>query len=184
MDAGQNVFRREGEYWTIAFEGSLCRLRDTKGLRHLAYLLRHPETRVSAVELLDATHEAPGIAAGGDGSRPQPADVQCATAYQSRLVDLQLELERARSADDGGRVWVLEQEIKFLSSRLEGATREQRADLAAERARLAVTKGIKSALEKIRANNPALERHLTATIRRGYFCCYTPDPRSPIRWNT
>jgi hypothetical protein len=30
--------------------------------------------------------------------------------------------------------------------------------------------------------NPALGRHLTATIRTGRYCCYVPDPRAPITW--
>src|SRR5206468_438423 len=40
--AAANVFRVEGEYWTIAYEGTVARLRDAKGLHHIAYLLRHP----------------------------------------------------------------------------------------------------------------------------------------------
>jgi len=34
----RNLFRREGEYWTVAFQGAVVRLRDAKGLRHLARL--------------------------------------------------------------------------------------------------------------------------------------------------
>jgi ATP/maltotriose-dependent transcriptional regulator MalT len=34
--AARNLFRREGEYWTVAFEDAVVRLRDAKGLRHLA----------------------------------------------------------------------------------------------------------------------------------------------------
>src|SRR6266508_279914 len=36
---GTALFRREGEFWTIAFEGSGFRLRDTKGLHYVAALL-------------------------------------------------------------------------------------------------------------------------------------------------
>ncbi|HKA95891.1 MAG TPA: response regulator transcription factor [Streptosporangiaceae bacterium] len=32
----RNLFRREGEYWTVAFQGAVVRLRDAKGLRQLA----------------------------------------------------------------------------------------------------------------------------------------------------
>jgi hypothetical protein len=45
-----------------------------------------------------------------------------------------------------------------------------------------VTKGIKAALQKITAAHPTLGKHLAATIRRGYFCSYAPDPRHPIYW--
>src|SRR6185503_12369983 len=35
-------FRREGEYWTVRFGTDAFRLRDSKGLRHLARLLAEP----------------------------------------------------------------------------------------------------------------------------------------------
>jgi hypothetical protein len=55
-------------------------------------------------------------------------------------------------------------------------------DRAAERARLTVTKGLKNALLRIAAVHPSLGSHLHVTIRRGYDCAYTPDPRHPIMW--
>jgi hypothetical protein len=41
-EAGRNLFRREGEYWTISYEGAVVHLKDAKGLRHLARLLADP----------------------------------------------------------------------------------------------------------------------------------------------
>ena len=38
----EGLFCHEGDFWTIAFEGRLVRLKDAKGLRYLAHLLRHP----------------------------------------------------------------------------------------------------------------------------------------------
>jgi hypothetical protein len=49
-----SIFRREGEYWTIAYGGIVCRLRDTAGLRCLAFLLGRPGARVAALELVRA----------------------------------------------------------------------------------------------------------------------------------
>ena len=54
--------------------------------------------------------------------------------------------------------------------------------VVAERARLTVAKGIRITLDRIRTAHPLLGRHLTSTVRCGYFCIYTPDPRFPIRW--
>jgi len=54
----------------------------------------------------------------------------------------------------------------------------------AERARLTVTKGIKAALARIARSHCTLGAHLSATVRRGYFCRYVPDPRHPITWMT
>jgi len=52
QDPGTNLFQREGEYWTIAYEGTLIRLRDTKGMRALADLLNRPGARVLARDLI------------------------------------------------------------------------------------------------------------------------------------
>src|SRR5262245_4411144 len=47
----EHVFRREGEYWTIAYEGQVIRLRDAKALQYLACLLRQPACRVHVTDL-------------------------------------------------------------------------------------------------------------------------------------
>jgi hypothetical protein len=49
-----DTFRLEGEYWTIVYQGALCRLRDAKGLRYLAHLLVHPGQRFLASGLAGA----------------------------------------------------------------------------------------------------------------------------------
>ena len=113
--AADFVFRRTDREWTLVFQGEGVQLRDSRGLRYLAVLLRHPWERI-AVQSLHAT---------------------------------------AVSA---------------------------RTPLSAERARLAVTKAIKSALAKLAIVHPALARHLGATVRRGHFCSYTPDPRRLVTW--
>jgi hypothetical protein len=83
---------------------------------------------------------------------------------------------------DSGRAAALRAEIDSITSELVAGGSGQRAASHAERARLTVTKGIKAALQKIAAAHPALGTHLSATIKRGYFCSYTPDPRHPIHW--
>jgi hypothetical protein len=64
--------------------------------------------------------------------------------------------------------------------------RGQRPGLRAdpERARLAVTKAIGAAQVRIEGVRSELGRHLQATVRRGYFCSYSPDPRRVPRWRT
>ncbi|MBI4518825.1 MAG: hypothetical protein HY699_23775 [Deltaproteobacteria bacterium] len=48
-----HVFRRDGEYWTIEYQGAVLHLRDCKGLQYLALLLQRPGERVAAGELAD-----------------------------------------------------------------------------------------------------------------------------------
>jgi hypothetical protein len=47
-----------------------------------------------------------------------------------------------------------------------------------------ISRAIKSAQRRLTELHPELAGHLSATIRCGNLCCYLPDPRSPIRWNT
>jgi hypothetical protein len=55
-------------------------------------------------------------------------------------------------------------------------------DAALERARSAVTKRIRDAMQKIEKNHPSLGRHLGARVKTGYDCIYSPDPDQPVFW--
>lgn len=53
---GSNVFRKEGEYWTILFEGSVFRLRDTMGMQYISRLVANPGVEFSAKDLAAGAH--------------------------------------------------------------------------------------------------------------------------------
>ncbi len=76
-----SVFYQEGEYWTIVYEGTVFRLRDTKGLRCVAYLLRHPGRRVAAVDLVTAD----GTYRSRTSSRPAPDPENARTVVTKRI---------------------------------------------------------------------------------------------------
>jgi len=46
------LLRREGDYWTIAYDAAVVRLKDAKGLRYLEPLLRHPGRSFHVAELI------------------------------------------------------------------------------------------------------------------------------------
>jgi tetratricopeptide (TPR) repeat protein len=194
------VFRREGEYWSIAFAGEAFRLKDVKGLHYLAQLLRHPGREFHVLDLAAAGQ---GIQAAGP--RMSPArdddlhqarvsgtgpvlDEQAKAAYRARLRELEEELAEATSWADPVRAAKARQERQFLADELAAAVglggRDRAAGSPAERARVSITKAVKIALARIRAHSPTLAGHLDATIHTGTFCCYTPDPRAPITWHT
>jgi hypothetical protein len=60
--------------------------------------------------------------------------------------------------------------------------RDRKAASHAERARLNATRAIRAAMTNLAREHPALGQHLTATIRTGRYCSYTPDPRTPVTW--
>jgi hypothetical protein len=68
------TFRREGEFWTIAYDGQTVRLRDVKGLRYIASLLASPGRELPVLEL---------TAAGGGNGRGRAADEGLTRAWGS-----------------------------------------------------------------------------------------------------
>ena len=189
------TFRREGEYWWIAFYGDAFRLRDSKGLRHLSVLLAAPGREFHSLELVvnaqgHARPEGDGPAdhVSGTGDAGAILDERAKTEYRYRLRDLESELAEADSWNDSERAARLREEIDFLARELGAAVglggRDRRAASPAERARVNVTRAIKAARERIARHSPTLGRHLSVTIRTGTFCAYQPDPRVPVTWSS
>jgi hypothetical protein len=200
-EASSNVFRQEGEYWTVAYQGAVVRLRDAKGLRYLARLLAQPGREFHAADLEAAEGQpapaAPvgprGRAEGGEltvrpdlGDAGELLDATAKAAYQTRLEELRAELEEAEGFNDPARAANARQERDFLVDELARAVglggRNRRAASHAERARLNATRAIRAAMANLARAHPSLGRHLAATIRTGRYCSYIPDPRAPIVW--
>ena len=194
--ASDMAFRREGEYWSIAFGGETFRLRDMKGVHYLAHLLSLPGREVHVLDLLGASsgggsspssvrQELPASALGGG---EEVLDPEARRAYRDRIESLQSEIDEAESWHDPERAARAKEELEFVSSELAAASglggRSRRAASPSERARQSVTKAVRLALEHIRRHSPSLAEHLSSTVRTGTFCAYLPDPRLPARWRT
>lgn len=188
-DPNARVFRREGEYWTVQFEGTACRLRDTKGLRYIAHLLARPDRGVHVLDLIGGMRgDAPEAMAAALGDAGPLLDEAAKAAYRARLLDLRAELSEAEARGEAGRVGAVQEEIDALTRQLAGAVglggRDRRAASATERGRVAVTRAITDALKRMRQHHPALERYLAAAIRTGTLCTYRPPDASPPPWRS
>jgi tetratricopeptide (TPR) repeat protein len=200
-DVGRYLFRCEGEYWTVVYEGSVVRLKDAKGLRHLARLLTSPGREFHVVDLEAANGHAEqtaprgirDVAVRGElesgpglGDAGELLDATAKAAYKARLKELEEEMEEAEGFNDPGRAAKARAEWDFLVAELARAVglggRDRRAASHAERARLNATRAIRAAMANLARANPPLGRHLAATIRTGRYCSYTPDPRALIAW--
>jgi hypothetical protein len=70
----------------------------------------------------------------------------------------------------------------YLASAVGLRGRDRKTSSDAERARCAVTKCIKKAIQKVGDAIPSLGYHLAARIKTGYFCSYNPHPKRPVSW--
>jgi hypothetical protein len=196
--AAASCFRKDGEYWTLAYEGSAFRLRDVRGLHYIAKLLSCAGREIHAIDLVsvngrcDASAQLVKAPPAGEGLTNTTSDAgevldsQAREAYKRRLRELDAEIEEAQRFNDPGRVDSARQEIDFLTRELARAVglggRARRAGSNAERARINVTRSIAMALRKIAEHDSGLGLYLTRTIKTGTFCSYAPDPRTPIDW--
>ena len=199
----ETCFLRQGDYWKIQYQGHTSFLKSMRGLHCLAYLLRYPGREFHVSELLVRLLEVPAAPSSviANGSQHKNGDqfvlsglndgipildAQAKTEYKRRVTELRQELEEAEQFNDPDRATKARDEMNLIAQHLATAIglggRDRKASSAAERARCAVTKRIKNAIQKIGEAIPALGHYLVARIKTGYFCSYHPDPERPVRW--
>jgi len=99
-----------------------------------------------------------------------------------RTADLDAELTEAEQWHDTERASRLRAEKDFLVRELAAATglggRPRQLGRESERARLNVTRAIRTAITRIRDRAPDAAAHLDQTVRTGTRCSYNPPNRS------
>jgi hypothetical protein len=189
--------KREGEVWSFEFDGRTIRVRDSKGVRLLAELLSNPGLELDALQLDRGADAAPAssvraampaeLSVDDPGTGAGPAlDETAKSAYRRRLDDLREELDEAERWGDPERIARAREEIDFIARELSSAVglggRDRPQAAAAERARVNVTRAVKTAIRRLSEQDVALGAELRATVHTGRFCTYRPDPRRPIGW--
>jgi hypothetical protein len=185
-----NVFRQDGEVWTVRFAGHDLRLKDGKGPRYLASLLAAPGREVHVLQFVPGAASAPafGVPEGlsittSDGALDDAPDEQARRAYRVRIDDLRAELEEAEQFADSGRSARVRGELEHLLAQLGGARFGARSNRRGpgETARKAVTKVLRTQIGKLLDLHPALGRHLREAVRMGTVCVYAPA--TPVDWD-
>jgi len=194
------MFVLNGDHWTIGFAGKTFSLKASKGLAYIHRLLWHPGEEFHALDLLsgpdsnfipesanaETSSTDSNLTVGRLGDAGEMLDSEAKHAYQQRLLELKEQLEDQQERGNRKRAAEIESEIDFLLREISRAVglsgRDRRAGSAAERARLNVTRAIKTALLKISEHQAELGDLLDHSVRTGLFCCYIADPHAPISW--
>lgn len=195
---GPWAFYRRGDVWTIGPPGRRIQLRDAKGLTHVARLLAAPRVEFHALDLVAGPQlrgVAPAVAVGagveirarGDGDAGPVLDSQAKAAYRLRVEELHEEIDEAESFNDPERASRARDELIFVARELAGAVgiggRDRKTGSDAERARVNVTRAIRTALKRLSAHDASLGHRLGAEIKTGTFCVYEPDPADEPVWD-
>jgi hypothetical protein len=172
----------EGDTWLVEFAGGRTRLRDQRGLHHLRTLLERPGMEVPALALVGGE---PSRAGSNEGAL---LDGRAMREYRCRIADLQEDIDEASANHDIERAARAQAELDALVEHLAAATglagTSRQFTGASERARVSVTKAIRSTINRLGTELPELGRHLAATVHTGSRCVYQPDPRAHRTWTT
>ncbi|PBC65468.1 hypothetical protein BKI49_03555 [Streptomyces sp. Tue6028] len=169
---------RLGRKWRIEFGGRSVLVEHSVGMLHLVVLIANPRQEIRSVDLV-AGLTALNEAAEHTALSGQPVlDRVAAQEYRNRLARLRTELDEFQAADDHERAAVAQVEHDWLMSQLAGATglsgRARRFPEGEERSRVAVSKAIRRALDRIAAADPVIGEHLRHAVHTGVRCSYWP----------
>jgi len=152
-------------YWRVAVGGDVATVVDRIGLHYLARLVASPDEPIEALALI-ADHGPP--AAG----RHVILDRAAIASLRARIGEL-----REERSPTVAEELELEELTEELGRALGLGGRFRSFADAHERARTAVRKAIKRAIDHVAAVNPAVGRHLAARVSTGATCVYrTADP--------
>ncbi|MEV7625999.1 hypothetical protein [Actinoplanes sp. NPDC089786] len=174
------ILRRDGTDWQLEADAETVRVRDSLGMRHLRALLAAAGREITALDL----------AAGGAGLRaPATGPVLDDTgraAFRHRLARIEEGLAAADRAGDADLAARLIAERSALVRELRHATglggRIRQQGTEAERARVNVTRAVRTALQRISSLAPLAGAHLQASIRTGSSLRYQAAAGGPERW--
>jgi hypothetical protein len=166
------------------------------GLAHLARLLAGPGREIHVADLVAAAYEGRREAAASAGESLPSArvagdageliDRKARDAYEARLREAREELAEAIRLNDRGHVELLAEEVERITAELARGFglggRSRRAGSSTERARVAVLRAIKYAIDKLAEHDAELAEHLRLSVRTGTFCVYDPPSRDALRW--
>ena len=183
-----NSFIKEGEFWSLAYAGTVTRVKDSKGVRDVAKLIAAGGQSIAAVDLVGGGHGR-SEASSAHGLRTESdvgelLDAEARAQYRARLVELEEAIGDADRCNDPHRASRARDERTFVLAELGAAVglagRPRLALDPAERARKAVAWRVRDSINHIEAAHPALGRHLRHAVRTGSFCMYDPD--QPTLW--
>ncbi|HZQ86400.1 MAG TPA: hypothetical protein VFA83_16245 [Acidimicrobiales bacterium] len=182
---------RDGAWWTAGCGDTKVRLRHTKGLQYVAELVAHPGIERHVVDLVDQVEtlapDGPVDLRRRIGDSGPALDRSARDAYRRRVSDLRDEIEEALALENDEKAAALQAELDSVLQELARAFgmggRDRPVGAVAEKARLNVTRAVRSAIAKLAEALPEPGAVLDRRVRTGLYCAYDPHPDDAVLWS-
>ncbi|HEU0033926.1 MAG TPA: AAA family ATPase [Kofleriaceae bacterium] len=161
----------EGEYFAVTTARATLRFKASRGMHYLARLVGRPGVELHVLELVGSSD-----ADRGDGG--ELLDGKAFAAYRARLELLRAAADDADAIGHTDRAEQARSEMTEIAAELSRATgrggRARRSESAVDRARSAVQRRIKDALDRIADQDADLGSWLRRSVHTGNYCRYQP----------
>jgi hypothetical protein len=162
----------EGEYFAVTASRGVLRFKATRGMQYLARLVSQPDVAVHVLELAGSSDHA------DRGDAGELLDADAFRAYRARLDVLRETAEDAELRGDTDGAENARDEMESIARELSRATgrggRARRAESAVDRARSAVQRRLKDAIQRIAEQDAGLGAWLARAVHTGNYCSFRP----------
>jgi hypothetical protein len=169
---------RHGRRWRVTQAEHSVVVDHLVGMLHLAVLLANPRQEIEAVELAGGADALTGRTPATTHNVQPLLDQTALGQYRTRVAALLAEADRLRHRGDPRGAERLRPELEWLVDQLSGASglngRARAFTDNAERARIAVGKAIRRAIDRIADADPVIGGHLRDCVHTGMRCVYRP----------
>ncbi|MEV0385155.1 hypothetical protein [Nonomuraea sp. NPDC050643] len=166
--------RPSGAQWRVELGPRSVLVDHSVGMLHLAALLGNPGREIPAADLAAGSTEPGQVPVSAQPVLDGPAG----RAYKNRLAQLDAEIEELESGGRRQEAQSRRTERDWLVAELASATglggRPRSFTGSEERARTAVGKAIRRAVDRVAIADPVIGEELRATVRTGVRCSYNP----------
>ncbi len=180
----RNIFRKTGDYWTIEFCGTVKHIEDCPGLSYIKLLIENKGQTFTTAEFLSLYNDGKPVVLGNGDKK---LDDEAKKTYETRLSDIEYQLEEAEKNNDTGTQEKLGADKAALSAEIIKASgfggRDVTLNSEFNKYRLAVGTAIKRAISRIDEHIPELAKYLNDAIphpHSGTSLSY--HPAEPIDW--
>jgi hypothetical protein len=180
------TIERRGRSWVLRTAARDVVVPDLQGMTYLVQLLTNPRVEITAAALVvDGSPTATALATRDAVDQPL-LDPAALAGYRRRVAELEDDLAEAERHADSERAARARVELDAIVDELIRTTDRfggiRPFPSSNERARTAVQKAVRRALDHIDGEDPTLGAALRASVRTGRTCCYDPTTDAPTRW--